>query len=288
MTTSLVLSEWCSIQTLSDGFWATKEFWKYCKHEDNEKVWSDAISCLDENGDGSISFDETPINPSHQRELFHLNPDDLFLLNGKTTRKDCNDCADLVPDDCKNSTPAIFNPAVCQKFTNTPPLGDEELLRVLANAMVDSYCPEVYADQIYTTCPMQREGDTWLERNYFHPYHVIDSDTTRLFLLCILYAGAVDDVVTILTLVTVLNASNASRELLSQEADVADFCADILNRERPVVDRRWTGKMPFNGQHTSFDNASTRAKRSWLTRGPTLLMLSRWLWIFGPFLWAIN
>ena len=140
--------EWCSIRTLSDGF-SAEGFFKYCKIEDNEAVWFDAIDHLDENGDGLLSFDEA-INPSRRNLQFIA-----------STEQFCNDCT-AAPTRCANPLVNLID-GTCRNFIKTTPLGDDELIRILADAMADAYCPETYLEDSYMDCPTQREG-AWLAR----------------------------------------------------------------------------------------------------------------------------
>lgn len=155
---------WCSLRTLADGSHAIG-FWKYCDESSNLFAWNDALDRLDSDGDGKLSFDEAIHNARRRRRL--LNPPGFV-----GEEWNCNDC--IVPDDCLNPVIKAID-GECRNYIKTKPFDTEkqqnqDLLRMLATAMADVYCPK-YDDSegglwSHVTCERKRPGmDQYLTRD---------------------------------------------------------------------------------------------------------------------------
>ena len=144
--------EWCSIKTLNDGSHA-KGFYKYCETTSTVESWEAALARLDTDNDGKLSFDEAITNAQRRRRS----------LLGQGSEAKCNDC--VTHDECRNPVIKAID-GECRNYIKTEPLNDNELLRILADTMSDSYCTTPERDGLhYIGCPLRRQGmEEWLVR----------------------------------------------------------------------------------------------------------------------------
>lgn len=150
---------WCSIKTDIYDVHVTS-FYKYCDDEGMQMALNNLLIKYDTNKDGNFSFEEV----AKYEKINAL----------ASSEKDCyNDCASP-PVECL--TPFIKSPKCLNNF-KTLPLGDEELLRILADAQLEAYAPTNKMDQTssYLTVPSMRDG-AWLTKLSDSNYKRIDSN----------------------------------------------------------------------------------------------------------------
>jgi len=227
---------WCPVKLNLDRT-HPEGFWKYCDKENNAAVFKDALDRLDTNGDGSLSFTEAVTNARLQTQV--------------QSESSCNDCITEIPDYCKNPVVNAMN-SECRNFIKTIPLNDDELLRILADAMNDVYCGDgvetgsgVVEDRgSYEQCALMRGtniGDQWLKQIKFHEYNKEESGDIPKLLGCAVLAASGG-----LTLAA--KVWSGLKSVFGSEVD-ASFC-DILDT---ITDGRdaiqWAKYEILRGEH---------------------------------------
>mmetsp|Transcript_5382 Transcript_5382/g.8481 ORF Transcript_5382/g.8481 Transcript_5382/m.8481 type:complete len:702 (-) Transcript_5382:184-2289(-) len=167
--------EWCSVKTNDKGD-HIPTFYKYCTEEGMEYFGAFILQRFDRNNDGGVSYEE----------LIALEQDPSRNLASDSY---CGNDCDPLPGKCIGQL-GMADPE-CRNRYKTIPLGDEELLRILADAQLQAYDVMVEDSEItYVDNPIKRYelggGDrTWLEQTNSREYEYIEQDYA--YAACLLF-----------------------------------------------------------------------------------------------------